>query len=196
MQRRALADMECPSADGEAYVSYFSSAKPAREKPNDVADKAPVNGVWSEAKLAERPVPARAPSESVSTIAAGMLITGNITCEGLAQVFGRIVGDVQATQISIGDGAHVEGNIAANEVSINGAFKGTIRANNVRLKGSAVVDGEVFSKSLTVEENVQFEGVSRRLDKPIELPSAAPANGAGQAFAAPTETGSFAVPAA
>jgi hypothetical protein len=35
----------------------------------------------------------------------------------------------------------------------------------------------VFSTSLTIGENVQFEGVSRRLDKPIELPTCTQAGG-------------------
>jgi cytoskeletal protein CcmA (bactofilin family) len=56
----------------------------------------------------------------------------------------------------------------ALEVAIHGAFKGTVRGNNVRLKGAATVEGEIFSKSLAVEENVQFEGVSRKLEKPVD----------------------------
>jgi cytoskeletal protein CcmA (bactofilin family) len=79
-----------------------------------------------------------------------------------------VTGDIQATQIVIGDGARVEGNMTALEIAIHGAFKGTMRGNNVRLKGTAAVEGEIFSKSLAVEENVQFEGVSRKLDKPID----------------------------
>ena len=111
--------------------------------------------------------------DTVSTLGPGMLITGNIVSEGATQIFGRVIGDIQAVQILIGDGAQVEGNITAHEVGITGAFKGTIRGNNVRLKGAARIDGEVFSKSLTVEENVQFEGISRRLEKPVELRSPA-----------------------
>jgi cytoskeletal protein CcmA (bactofilin family) len=149
-------------------LSYFSQAKPAKAN-----DKAHVNGTGPEAKLGEQPLAAKNTIDVVSTLGAGMLITGNIVCEGSAQIFGRVIGDIQAAQVLIGDGARVEGNITAQEVGINGAFKGTVRAHNVRLKGSATVDGEVFSKSLTVEESVQFEGVSRRLEKPIEVPSSA-----------------------
>jgi cytoskeletal protein CcmA (bactofilin family) len=101
-----------------------------------------------------------------------------------------VIGDIQAVEVIIGDGARVEGNITAHDVGINGAFKGTIRGNNVRLKGAATIDGEVFSKSLTVEENVQFEGVSRRLDKPIELPTCAQAGGETTAPAVSAESGS------
>jgi hypothetical protein len=33
-----------------------------------------------------------------------------------------------------------------------------------------VVEGEIYSKSLTIEHEAQFEGVSRRLDKPVDAP--------------------------
>ncbi len=32
------------------------------------------------------------------------------------------------------------------------------------------MDGEIFNKSLTIEPNVQFEGVSRRLDRTVDAP--------------------------
>jgi cytoskeletal protein CcmA (bactofilin family) len=142
-------------------LSYFTQ-KNGREN-------SPVNGAGAPVKMPERPVAPRA--DTVSTLGAGMVITGNIVCEGSAQIFGRVLGDIQAMQVVIGDGARVEGNITAHEVGINGEFKGTIRAHNVKLRGAAVIDGEIFSKSLAVEENVQFEGMSRRLEKPIEVPS-------------------------
>ena len=112
-------------------------------------------------------------SDTVSTFGPATLITGNIVCDGAVEIFGRVIGDIQAAQISIGDGAQVEGNVTAHDVAVSGMFKGTVRGQNVKLKGNARIDGEIYSKSLTVEENVQFEGVSRRLDKPIELASSA-----------------------
>ena len=141
-------------------MSYFAAAKTGREKT-------PGNGAAPDVRPSETS-PARTSSDSVSTLGPGIVITGDIICEGSTQIFGRVTGDIQATQIVIGDGARVEGNLTALEVAIHGAFKGTVRSNNVRLKGTATVEGEVFSKSLAVEENVQFEGVSRKLDKPID----------------------------
>ncbi len=152
-------------------MSYFSSqAKAGR-------DKTPVTGNGASAHT--QPVmAARSGTNTVSTIGPGMAITGNIVCEASAHIFGRVTGDIQAVEVVIGDGAQVEGNVTAQDVTINGAFKGTVRGNAVRLKGAATIDGEIYSRSLTVEENVQFEGVSRRLDQPVALPSmhsAAPA---------------------
>jgi cytoskeletal protein CcmA (bactofilin family) len=147
----------------EGTLSYFTAAKTGRDKTTG-------NGAASEVRPSETST-ARSSFDSVSTLGPGIVITGNIICEGSTQIFGRVTGDIQAAQIVIGEGARVEGNLTALEVAINGTFKGTIRGNNVRLKGTANVEGEIFSKSLAVEENVQFEGMSRKLDKPIDLPA-------------------------
>jgi cytoskeletal protein CcmA (bactofilin family) len=167
-------------------LSYFNQ-KNGREN-------APINGAVAPVKMPERPVAPKA--DTVSTLGAGMVITGNIVCEGSAQIFGRVLGDIQAMHVMIGDGARVEGNITAHEVGINGEFKGTIRAHNVKLRGAAVIEGEVFSKSLAVEENVQFEGMSRRLEKPIELPSGMHGNGGRPVLAATGNPGAYAQPGA
>jgi len=148
-------------------VSYFSQAKPGREK-------GPAGVTATPASPGERtPVGGKTMSDTVSTFGPATLITGNIVCDGAVEIFGRVIGDIQAAQIAIGDGAQVEGNVTAHDVAVSGTFKGTVRGHNVKLKGSAKIDGEIYSKSLTVEENVQFEGISRRLDKPIELTSSA-----------------------
>ncbi len=102
-----------------------------------------------------------------------MVITGNIMCDGALHIFGHVLGDIHATQLSIGEGAHVEGNVVAQATIIDGFFKGTIHSNSVKLHGNAVVEGEIFNKSLNIEENAQFEGVSRRLDKPVDPPPVA-----------------------
>jgi hypothetical protein len=40
-----------------------------------------------------------------------MSIVGNIECKGPAEVFGRIEGEVRASDLQINDGAQVEGSI-------------------------------------------------------------------------------------
>jgi cytoskeletal protein CcmA (bactofilin family) len=115
--------------------------------------------------------------ETVSSIGRGMLITGNIVCAGSMQVLGRVVGDIHAANLIIGEGAYTEGNVIAQETVVHGVFKGTIHANSVKLQSTAVVDGEILSKSLTIEQSAQFEGIARRLDKPVEAPSSEQARG-------------------
>ena len=160
-------------------MGVFSQGKPEN-------GRIVTNGSAPAARPLESAPTAAAPrsmADAVSTLGPGMLITGNIMCDGSAHIFGRVTGDIQAKEVVVGEGARVEGNITAHDVGIHGSFKGTIRGNNVRLKGAASVDGEIFSKSLTVEENVLFEGLSRRLDKPVELPTIDEAAGEKPALA-------------
>jgi len=76
---------------GKAIVSEFRA---------NVATSAP----------APMAAPARSSSpDSVSKLGAGMLITGNIVCDGALQIHGYVVGDIHAAQLAICAGANVEG---------------------------------------------------------------------------------------
>ena len=90
-----------------------------------------------------------------------MTVVGKISSEGTLNVFGRVEGELHASIVRISNGAHVEGNIAAQDLTIGGRFKGNIQADRVTLTSSAVVEGEIHHRSLAMEENAWFAGVSR-----------------------------------
>ena len=113
--------------------------------------------------------------EAVSSISSGLSIVGKIVGQGTLGIFGHVEGEVHASTVQIGDGAHVEGNIVAEELTIGGRVKGTIHANRVRLNSTAVVEGDIYHRSLAIEENAQFEGMSRRQENVIDTPSLVPA---------------------
>jgi cytoskeletal protein CcmA (bactofilin family) len=115
--------------------------------------------------------PMRTPGTS-SCIGSGMSIVGNIECNGPAQVYGRVKGELRASDLLIGDGAQIEGSVIAQEVIICGRVKGTIRAVRVRLQDGGAVEGDIFHRSLSIEENSLFEGLSRRVENPTDAPSA------------------------
>jgi cytoskeletal protein CcmA (bactofilin family) len=142
----------------EPGVSYFS----AKNDRQDVRA----------AKIDPAPIPSARPvSDQISTIGGGMVVTGNIVCAGALQIFGRVTGDIHAARLTVCEGARVEGKIIAPETVIQGAFQGTVHGNAVKLQSTAVVEGEIFNKTLAIEENARFEGVSRRLDQAIDAPS-------------------------
>jgi len=146
----------------ESSVNYFSQPKSARDlKPANepkIATPAPA-------------APAAPRSDVVSTFGPGMVITGNVVCAGALQIFGRVSGEIHAAQLVVCEGAKVEGKIVAQDTVIQGEFKGTVHGNTVKLQSSAVVEGEIYNRSLSIEQNAQFEGVSRRLDRPVDAPS-------------------------
>jgi cytoskeletal protein CcmA (bactofilin family) len=73
--------------------------------------------------------------EKASILGAGMIITGNIVCDGSVQIFGRVIGDIHVSHLLICEGAEVEGKITAEETSIQGAFKGTLHSNTCEAAG-------------------------------------------------------------
>jgi cytoskeletal protein CcmA (bactofilin family) len=100
-----------------------------------------------------------------------MSIVGKIETDGPAQVFGRIEGEVRASDLMIENGAQIEGTVVAQNVTIRGCVKGTIRASRVKLENSGAVEGDIFHRSLSIDETSLFEGSSRRVENPADLPS-------------------------
>lgn len=140
-------------------MSYFAKPKNEFDKPEQ--ETVPMKEVYR-AKT----------DDAVSTLGPGMLIKGNIVCEGPMQVFGRIVGEIHAVKLTIGHGAEVEGKITARATTIAGTFKGTINSESVRLESTAIVEGEIFKNALVIDQDAQFEGMTRKLEKSTDLPSA------------------------
>jgi hypothetical protein len=95
---------------------FFKSRAPEKDK-NAAANAPEVMGrmVQQQHSVVEQvaaspPVPK---SGTASCIGSGMSIVGNIECEGPAQVFGRIEGELRASDLLIGNGAQVEGSVIA-----------------------------------------------------------------------------------
>jgi cytoskeletal protein CcmA (bactofilin family) len=114
---------------------------------------------------------------TASCIGSDMSIVGNIECKGPAQVFGRIEGEVRASDLQISDGAQIEGSVIAQNVTVCGRVKGTIRAVRVKLQNGGAVEGDIFHRTLSIDENSQFEGSSRRVENPTEPSSSVDAKG-------------------
>ncbi|MBX9710634.1 MAG: polymer-forming cytoskeletal protein, partial [Xanthobacteraceae bacterium] len=139
-----------------------------REKPGDGARyTAPEPVVHPQSSASARSAStSTSESEAVSSIGADVTIVGKIVGKGVVKVFGRIEGELHASNVTICEGAQVEGNVVAQELAIGGLVKGTIHAVRVRLLGTAKVEGDIFHRSLSIEENALFEGSSRREDDP------------------------------
>ena len=102
--------------------------------------------------------------DPTSSISRGITVVGKIFGEGTVQLFGRIEGEVRASTVLIKEGAQVEGTVVAEELTIAGQVKGTIHANRVKLDSTAVVEGDIFHRLISIEENARFEGLSKRED--------------------------------
>jgi cytoskeletal protein CcmA (bactofilin family) len=70
----------------------------------------------------------------------------------------------------------MEGSVIAQDVTVCGRVKGTIRAVRVKLQDGGAVEGDIFHRSLSIDENFLFEGSSRRVENPTD-PSSVCAKG-------------------
>ena len=152
----------------------FKSKAPEKDQ-NAATNVAEVVGrtVQQQYSVVEQPPPRREPTTDAvprSCIGSGMSIVGNIECKGPAQVFGRIKGELRASDLLIGDGAEIEGSVIAQDVTVCGRVKGTIHAVRVKLQNGGSVEGDIFHRSLSIDENSLFEGSSRRVENPTGEP--------------------------
>jgi cytoskeletal protein CcmA (bactofilin family) len=144
--------------------------KPERDGPSDGGRAASASQRLAPAAPpgAARAGPARG-GASASVIGADLSITGNLESKGEVQIEGEIQGDVHAQRIVIGERARIIGALIAEEVVVRGSVQGSIRGNAVTFQSSSRIEGDVFHKSLAIEQGAYFEGKSRRSEDPMSL---------------------------
>ncbi|MCP4935432.1 MAG: polymer-forming cytoskeletal protein [bacterium] len=127
--------------------------------------------------------------KSIPSIFAGDIsITGNIQSAGEIQIDGKVEGDVKCTSLIVGESADVSGGIVAEDVVVRGKVNGSIRGVRVTLEATSEVEGDVYHKTLAIEQGAYFEGKSRRQDDPVG--SAPEKSGTTAAVAKPITNGS------
>jgi cytoskeletal protein CcmA (bactofilin family) len=149
------------------------------KKKDKPLGKGQVAGPSAAVKVAEPEQSARTPEslEKMSSIGSGMTVVGKLVGDGVVKIFGNVEGEVQASAVLICEGAYVEGNVIAKELTVGGRVKGTMHAIRAKLQGTAVVEGDIYHQSLAIEENARFEGTSHRGDNLPETPSGVQAKG-------------------
>jgi cytoskeletal protein CcmA (bactofilin family) len=106
--------------------------------------------------------PERNTSEEKTTIGERITIEGSIHGEENLTIEGAMKGNIEMGKhnFSIGPNGRVDGEIHARNVSINGQFKGTVKAlGKVAVTKEADFNGEIKAKSFSVEDGAYFKGV-------------------------------------
>jgi cytoskeletal protein CcmA (bactofilin family) len=111
-----------------------------------------------------------------SIIGEDLTITGNVASKGEIQVDGKIEGDIRCSSLLLGDKGEVKGGVVAEDVVLRGHLAGSIRGVRVTLQAKSHVEGDIFHKSLAIEQGAYFEGKSRRSDNPLAETKAPVAN--------------------
>ena len=117
----------------------------------------------------------KAQPKVASLVSPDITIEGGITGDGELQIDGVVRGDVRVGRLTIGETGHVEGSIYAEAVEVRGRVVGAITAKQVRLYGTAYIDGDITHEQLAMETGAFFQGRSLKFQRPAAPPQAAPA---------------------
>lgn len=110
--------------------------------------------------------------DAASIIGRDMSIEGQaitVRCKGTLRVNGVITADLHCNELVVGEGAVVNGSIAADTVRVFGQVHGAILGASVTLHPSAQVDGDIHAQMLTVEQGASFDGRSRKVANAAEV---------------------------
>jgi len=115
------------------------------------------------------------PKASPSLLSSDLTIKGNVITSGDIQIEGTIEGDVRAHLLTVGESATIKGEIAADDVVVNGRVIGRLRGLEVRLTATSRVEGDIVHKIIVIESGAQFEGTVQRQQDPLGDSSTKPA---------------------
>ncbi|MDD9841482.1 MAG: polymer-forming cytoskeletal protein [Alphaproteobacteria bacterium] len=102
-----------------------------------------------------------------SILSSDLHIYGQIMTKGEMQIDSMVQGDMRASFLTIGESAHIDGEVAGDEITVKGRVKGTIRGRRVHLCATCHVDGDIFHEALAVESGAFFNGTVCREKDPL-----------------------------
>ena len=107
--------------------------------------------------------------EMISLLGKGAELTGEISFTNGLRVEGTIKGKVRSeATLEIGPGGIVDAEVTIRKISINGEFRGVIRASDrVEIRKNGKVSGNIFSPCLIIEAGAIFDGQCNMSDEKI-----------------------------
>ncbi len=99
---------------------------------------------------------------SITLLAKGVELRGEIKIEGTLRIDGRLDGDVHTKgEVIVGEDGMVKGTITAGSLISSGRIKATVTVTGqVQLLKTSVLIGEVHCPVVSMEEGAKFQGVS------------------------------------
>ncbi len=110
----------------------------------------------------ERREPAQQEVSRPSVIVSNLRIQGNLISRGEVRIDGTIEGDVQATNIVIGEKGSVTGKVTADTIDVHGFVIGDITGRIIELKATAHVIGDTTHEVITIEKGACLDGNFKR----------------------------------
>ena len=94
---------------------------------------------------------------SESVIGSEMEIVGDIKCNGIMRVVGKLKGTINCSDLIVEEDAIVKATISANSVSIGGNVSGTVKTEALEISSNASFNGEVFYERIAIDSGANLE---------------------------------------
>ena len=98
--------------------------------------------------------------ETINTIGAGTIVTGDIQSKGDIRLDGILKGSVNTSgKVVLGKEGIIEGDVICNSADISGTIKAKITVSQLlSLKATAKLNGEIITNKLSIEPGASFTG--------------------------------------
>jgi len=114
-----------------------------------------------------------------NTLAYGTVAKGEIQAENDFRIDGSVEGSIVCKgKVVVGSKGYVEGSLTCANAEISGSMKGKLYiSEKLSLRSSATIEGEIYTKVLSVEEGAKIIGTCDMSEK---RQSAAPSTGTAE----------------
>jgi len=106
--------------------------------------------------------------EPPAMIPRGVRVEGVVTAKRPLLIAGHVKGECRCESLVVGRQGSVEGSVQTAEVVIYGQVTGTIRTRRLRVEDGAIVEGEVFQRTLDVKPQAELQATIHRLPAAAE----------------------------
>ncbi len=98
--------------------------------------------------------------QEISTIiGAGYIFTGELTGSSIIRIEGKIIGNVHVESgVVLGENGEIEGDIHTKSAIIYGAVSGNVHADQLEIKKTGRIAGDITTNNLEIELGAQYNG--------------------------------------
>ncbi len=95
-----------------------------------------------------------------SILGPGSFFKGSVKVDGGLRVDGTVEGEVNVSgTLTVGPDGVIKGDIVVRQAIVGGKIQGTVKAEEqLELHGGSRMEGDIFTRSLVIEDGVFFEG--------------------------------------
>ncbi|MDB4429182.1 polymer-forming cytoskeletal protein [Akkermansiaceae bacterium] len=99
-------------------------------------------------------------ANATNVLSQGIEINGSIKFSNDMIIDGKIDGEIHSDKgkVTIGENANIKGDIKAGEVKLYGKVEGAITSDRCELKEKSILNGDIKTKMLSMEEGASLTG--------------------------------------